>query len=134
MNYHHVKQVCRGFSFGRTEHISSPMLVVAMSRRLRGQTTLQNLIGRNTIAKKATSAQRAVRSVETQLPESSAQRPVLHDSKPVKDDASTVPADTSHVEVSPDHVACPICGLLLGSDLYQMNLHLGKIFASHTCL
>lgn len=97
-------------------------LICAMSRRLRGQTTLQSLIGRTTTSKKAIAAQRAKRSGNPPAagPSTSAPLPIPI---PIADDAS--PMDPEKPELAPGLVACPVCGIGLGPELLNMNLHLG---------
>lgn len=95
-----------------------------MSRRLRGQTTLQSLIGRSTTSKKAVASQRAKRAgaAALQLPSTSAPVTPTPQAAPEDDPISLPPEKPS---LPPGSIACPVCGIGLGTELGHMNLHLG---------
>ena len=95
-----------------------------MSRRLRGQTTLQNLIGRNTITKKANASQRAKRSGNVSVPGPSSSAPLQPTIQPELEEAAK--KEILQKSLDPGQVACPVCGNGLGTDLHHMNLHLGQ--------
>lgn len=97
---------------------------VGMSRRLRGQTTLQSLIGRSTITKKNNASQKARRSSAAESIGPSPSAPAKPISKP-SSEAQTPKSLASERPIPPGHAACPVCGAIFATDLNQMNLHLG---------
>ena len=103
-----------------TLYVSEVYASVSMSRMLRGQATLQRIIGKPSIPKRPGNAQQNNKATAANNPPPKEEelRPATGESEQ-RDDAA-------EKELPPGHVLCPVCGRTLKGDDAHINLHLGK--------
>lgn len=98
-----------------------------MSRMLRGQATLQSIIGKNSITKREGNVHRSLKhsGIEAALP-----APAPIEAAPQESiDAPRAPIERPAPPNLPEGcVACPVCGKQLSEDTAEINFHLGKLF------
>lgn len=100
-----------------------------MSRMLRGQATLQSIIGKSSITKRTGNLQKSLKSASAGNVEAAALAPATEETTPIEEDYQ--PGEDEVVTALPDGSAqCPICGQALSGGNAHINLHLGE----HLCL
>lgn len=99
---------------------------LSMSRMLRGQATLQSIIGKSTITKRPGNVQRNAKSKARSAAEVSAATSAVPEPTPSKEDSPLSERDHGPEQLPEGFVECPVCGLALRGEDLQLNLHLGE--------
>ena len=99
--------------------------MVSMSRMLRGQATLQRIIGKSSIPKRPGNAQQNNKATAASNPPAASDPPPKEELKPATGEPEQRD-DSAQQELPPGHVSCPVCGRTLKGDDAHINLHLGK--------
>lgn len=95
-----------------------------MSRMLRGQATLQSIIGKSSITKRAGNVQKRLKQNARASGEASA--PAAVPAEAVPEAASDAHhEDEAPAELAEGYVRCPVCATPLRGDDAHVNLHLG---------
>lgn len=102
-----------------------------MSRMLRGQATLQSIIGKSSITKRVGNVQKRLKQSARGSGEGTAPATVPAEAAPNLPPEGT-PGNESPEELAEGFVRCPVCGTTLRGDDAHVNLHLGAALAKLT--